>query len=316
MRRSRNTLATAVLAAGLAACASPGSAADRGAPVALQAGRLEHGGRQRTYALYVPPGAGPFPLVVALHGRLGDGEGQDRLSGLAALAARERFIAVFPDGYRRSWNDARHVGPAAAAGIDDAGFLSALVDELVAHRGADPARVYAVGMSNGAMMALTLACGGSAKLAGVVAVAGLWPAGVPCAPAHPVSVAVVAGDADPLVPYRGGAVARGQGTVLSAAETLEALRRAEGCRTPEPARALPDADPGDGTTTAVAGWTGCAGGAEVRLYTVHGGGHAWPGGLAYLGERWIGRTARDFSASEEAWRFLSPRRLPAVAVAP
>ena len=290
--------------AGMAACASTARAV---APP-LEVGRIEHGGRQRTYAYYAPAGEGPFPLVMALHGRLGDGKGQERLASLAEIAERERFIAVFPDGYRRSWNDARHVGPAAEAGIDDAGFLDALVDEFVAHHGAAPARVYAMGMSNGAMMALTLACGASAKFAGVVAVAGLLPDGFRCAPRRPLSVAVVAGDEDPVVPYRGGALGRGHGAVLSAADTLEVLRRTEGCPDRAPPRALPDADPGDGTTTELMGWTGCTGEVEVRLYAVHGGGHTWPGGLQYLPVRWVGRTARDFSASEEGWHFMSGRR--------
>jgi polyhydroxybutyrate depolymerase len=74
----------------------------------------------------------------------------------------------------------------------------------------------------------------------------------------------------------------------------------------EPERPLPDTDPDDGTITHVTGWTGCAGAAQIRLYSVTGGGHTWPGGWQYLGERWVGRTSRDFSASEEVWCFLAP----------
>jgi polyhydroxybutyrate depolymerase len=297
----------AIAALAMLACAgSARGQQPRTAP--LGQGTLEFGGRRRSFVFYAPQGEGPFPLLVALHGRFGDGRGQDRLSGLSSVAAREGFIAVFPDGYRRSWSDARGEGPAAAAGVDDVGFLSALIDEFIAHHRADPGRVYAAGMSNGAMMALTLACRIPGKLAGVAAVAGLLPAREVCAPPLPVSVVVFAGDEDPVVPYRGGKVGRGGSRVFSARETLEELRRADGCVAPEPERVLKDAEPADGTRTLVTGWTACAGGAEVRLYTVEGGGHTWPGGWQYLGERIIGKTARDFSASEELWRLLAQHR--------
>ncbi|HRZ82059.1 MAG TPA: hypothetical protein P5069_06320, partial [Candidatus Hydrogenedentes bacterium] len=57
-----------------------------------------------------------------------------------------------------------------------------------------------------------------------------------------------------------------------------------------------------GTTTRRVAYTGCA--AEVELYIVEGGGHTWPGGGPDY-PRWIvGRTARDFSASETIWAFF------------
>jgi polyhydroxybutyrate depolymerase len=50
---------------------------------------------------------------------------------------------------------------------------------------------------------------------------------------------------------------------------------------------------------------GCAGGVSVALYTVAGGGHAWPGGEHPLPGRIVGRTSRDFDASEVIWRFFA-----------
>ena len=49
--------------------------------------------------------------------------------------------------------------------------------------------------------------------------------------------------------------------------------------------------------------------AEVRLYTVLHGGHTWPGGWQYLSERLVGKTSRDWSASEAIWAFLKDKRL-------
>jgi polyhydroxybutyrate depolymerase len=59
----------------------------------------------------------------------------------------------------------------------------------------------------------------------------------------------------------------------------------------------------DGTTTRVEVWSGCEGGAEVRLMSVEGGGHAFPSGDAGRA-RIVGEPTSDFG-SEVLWEFLS-----------
>jgi len=56
-------------------------------------------GIERTYSVYEPEAAegGALPVVVALHGRPGSGEGMARMSGLSAVAEAEGFIAIYPD---------------------------------------------------------------------------------------------------------------------------------------------------------------------------------------------------------------------------
>ena|SRR5437016_324043 len=49
------------------------------------------------------------------------------------------FIIVYPEGLNRGWNDGRPIKDRTS---DDVGFLSALVDELVAKYNADAKRVY------------------------------------------------------------------------------------------------------------------------------------------------------------------------------
>lgn len=44
---------------------------------------------------------------------------------------------------------------------------------------------------------------------------------------------------------------------------------------------------------------------------VHGGGHTWPGGDQYVGERLVGGVTRDFSASRAVLDFLLRFELPA-----
>ncbi|KPK80402.1 MAG: hypothetical protein AMS25_09170 [Gemmatimonas sp. SM23_52] len=52
----------------------------------------------------------------------------------------------------------------------------------------------------------------------------------------------------------------------------------------------------------------CAGGAEVKLYGVEGGGHTWPGGPGPLSPR-VGYLSRDISASAEIVEFFSRHSL-------
>lgn len=143
-----------LLAIVLVACGGSPPAGTQGVP-ALESGTLPFRGRTRTYLLARPVASGPQPLVIAFHGRLGDGEGMDRLSRLAVVAAREGSIGVFPDGTRRSWADARGVTPASKQRIDDVGFPAALINYFVAHRGADSHRIYMVGLAPGADLPVT-----------------------------------------------------------------------------------------------------------------------------------------------------------------
>ena len=53
-------------------------------------------------------------------------------------------------------------------------------------------------------------------------------------------------------------------------------------------------------------YTGCEEGGEVLLYSVNGGGHAWPGGWPIPG---VGRTSNDIDATEEFWRFFQKFQL-------
>jgi polyhydroxybutyrate depolymerase len=168
-------------------------------------------------------------------------------------------------------------------------------------------------MSNGGFMTSTVACRMSDKVAAVAVVAATLPAGLEaeCGPSRPVPAMIVMGDRDPLVPYGGGEIGRlgARGRALSAADTARFWAKVDGCSAPPATTALPDTDPGDGTRTTLLRFAPCQSGAEVDLFTVEGGGHAWPGGLAYLGEWIIGKTSRDWDASEEIWRFFAPRRL-------
>jgi polyhydroxybutyrate depolymerase len=272
-------------------------------------------GLQRTYDVHV--GAGydankPTPLLIVLHGGGGNGQGMIKLTGFNAVADENNFIVVYPDGFEKHWNDGRAVQSYSAQtqNIDDVGFISALIDHLSGEYNIDAKRVYATGISNGAFMSNRLGCELSNKIAAIAPVAGNMPANIApvCAPTRPISALIINGTEDPLVPWSGGYAHFGQvklGEILSVEETVKIWVDNDKCPSSPIVAQLPDKDPSDGTTVSTETYKGCADGAEVVLYKVEGGGHTWPGGLQYLPRLIIGRTSRDFNASEVIWQFFS-----------
>jgi polyhydroxybutyrate depolymerase len=272
----------------------------------LQHRSLTSGGHARTFLLYAPQDASPLPLVIALHGRLGDGAGEEKLSHFSRVAEREHFVLALPDGYSRSWNDSRDVTPASKEKYDDVAYLSDLIDALVKENLVDPTRVYVTGMSNGGFMAETFACNAGDRVAAIAMVGALLPDTLTsCHPAHPMPTMIIIGDHDPLVPYAGGEMGKGgeRGNVKSADDTAKFWADANGCTTRKD-DSLPDTDPDDDTHTLLTQFLSCRDASEVSLLRVIGGGHTWPGGYQYLGKWLIGRTSHDFDASERIWAFF------------
>jgi polyhydroxybutyrate depolymerase len=286
--------------------AQPGPIAPQSAP-AEQSRTLRVGGAERSYLLYVPTGyqsSRPAPLVLVFHGAGGRPKQMARHTGFTAVAEREGFIVVYPAGLRRRWNDGRGMVQS-----DDVGFVRALLDSLEHELGIDPKRIYATGISNGAMFSYRLACDLPGVLAGIAPVAGAMPTAlVPtCSPGSPVALAAFQGTADPLVPYGGGGVAVRRGRVLSATESVEHWAETDGCTgaptvTMEPDRVT------DGTRVRLSSWTGCREGHDVALYTIEGGGHTWPGDRA--SGRMLGRATRDLDATTTIWSFFSAHPKP------
>jgi polyhydroxybutyrate depolymerase len=273
------------------------------APRAEARRTLRVSGQERSYLLYVPSGyrsVQPAPLVLVFHGSGGRGRDMATHTGFSRLAEHEGFVAVYPDGLGRRWNDGRGF----AATHADVAFVRALLDTLQRELSLDPRRIYATGISNGAMFSYRLACDLPGVFAAIGPVAGALPAQLEagCAHTSPVSVVVFQGTADPLVPYSGGGVAGRRGSVLGAERSIAFWGEVDGCAS-QPATTLePDRVP-DGTRVRRIEFTGCREGRSVVLYAIEGGGHTWPGGPA--AGRIVGRVTRELNATEVIWSFFA-----------
>lgn len=226
---------------------------------------------------------GPNPTLIVLHGTVVSVARLIRSGGFAEAAAIYGFSVVFPEGKQQPWNDASGGGHAKN---DDIGFLNALAHRLVDAKIADPARLYLAGISNGGMLAFAMICRPQAMFAGVAAIIANMPADLShsCAPPKPLTVVLMNGTADPIMPFAGGHVGffRRRGNVLSATMTAEIFAKAEGCGAAAPQVRLPKRDAGERTHVTLKIWSGCAPRASVRLYEVEGGGHQIPGGPTFL----------------------------------
>ncbi|MGZ7022392.1 MAG: alpha/beta hydrolase family esterase, partial [Ilumatobacteraceae bacterium] len=117
------------------------------------------GGLERSYRLHKPAGLpASAPLVVVLHGGFGSGEQAERAYGWDELAESAKFVVAYPDGIARAWNVHGCCGRPSRDGIDDVGFITAMVGDVSRGIGIDQPRIYATGISNGGMMSYTLAC--------------------------------------------------------------------------------------------------------------------------------------------------------------
>lgn len=269
-------------------------------------------GVERRYLVFIPPRAvsatpvNPLPVILAFHWTLGSAAGMSGLTGFNEIAAREGFIVAYPEAVGGIWNDLR---PGANPDIDDIAFTRAILDDLRSAYPIDSQRIYATGLSAGGHMCALLAFRMSDQIAAIAPVAALL--AEPLAelasvlPPEPTPVLTIAGTHDPIEPYGGGRVLN-RGTTLSADDTVAFWVGANGASPIPHEFNLPDLDPNDGTLTYGREYPSppVGFGAAVKLLTVQGGGHTWPGGPQYLPAGLVGGVSSDFSASEEIWAFF------------
>ncbi|MGH9035595.1 MAG: alpha/beta hydrolase family esterase [Acidimicrobiia bacterium] len=262
----------------------------------------------RPYGLKVPEGydAGrPVPLVVLLHGYSSNGSAQNSYFRLSAQADRGGFLLAYPNGTRdlmgnRFWNATDACCDFYARGVDDVGYLDAVIDEISRRYAVDPARVFLVGHSNGAFMAHRYACDRAGRVAAIVALAGMqWQDPGRCGASSPVSVLHVHGRNDETIHYEGGSTPKG--AYPGAVDTTGTWAAKNGCSgsLTSSGRRLDLDSSVSGDETTVDRYQGCPG-VDIELWTIEGGGHV----PAFNG-RW----------AEAIWEFMAahPRAGPPAA---
>jgi polyhydroxybutyrate depolymerase len=292
-----------------AACATPRTEVPyRDGP---RTGELAFMNTTRTFRVHLPRSydpASPTPLVLMFHGGGGGGlQFEQASSRMDPVADREGFVAVYPDGtgVLKTWNGGGCCGYALENGVDDVGFVGALLDHLEASLCIDRRRIFASGMSNGAILTHRLACELSQRIAAIAPVAGSDNTAA-CSPRRPVPILEIHGTADGHVPWQGGeGCGPAKVSFTSVPRTVERWRTRNACSGSATQTYFRQ---GDGHCEAT---RGCA--ADVILCAIEGGGHNWPGGEPPAGLVECpdnGFQSSTFAASEVVWAFFAKQSLP------
>lgn len=280
------------LAIALGGCASSSDALAEFAGD-IQEVSIPHDGLERSY--YLVDGGQPgreAPVVIALHGAdtrsVADFFAE---TGWHEKAVEEGIVVVLPEGTasgrRLQWNALACCGAPAADGVDDVGFVLAVVDDLIRNRAVDPNRIYLTGKSNGAMLTnLVISLHGDRFAAAAGVVGTVFDGAGPVT--HPTPILLINMQDDPLIPHdpdaEPGFIARRflGDTMLGAVRSAEHWAVQNGA-SEEPER------------SAVAGgyqarYLASGPGEEVLFVSLSEGGHIWPSG--------------EYNATDEIWAFF------------
>ena len=223
-----------------------------------------------------------WPLIVLLHGYGANGVGQDLYFGLSHEQDRLGFLIAFPDGTldstgKQFWNATDVCCDFEKKGIDDVGYIDAIIDDMADRYRVDRRQVFLVGHSNGGFMSHRYACDRADRIAAIVSLAGdnYKDAATRCKPTSPVAVRQVHGDMDTAVPYPGGTDPNTGWSLPSALQSVGFWAGIDGCSmTTDTSAPDLDLDQGlPGADTGVTRFPACKSGTAAELWTIRGGSH-------------------------------------------
>jgi polyhydroxybutyrate depolymerase len=282
-----------------------------GQPEPLGAGDHQHtitvDNLKRTHWIHVPPKYDPkkpTPVVLALHGATMIAKAMEGGTGLSKAADANNFIVVYPNGtgFLQTWNAG--LFPGDFNKVDDVKYLGKVLDDVEAAFNVDKKRVYATGLSNGAMMCYRLAAEMSGRIVCIAPVGGTM-AIEKYEPKRPVPAMHFHGTKDPLVPFDGPAKETPKFLRFRGVDdTVTACAKANGCA--EKATEI-EVDLKDEKLKVMRKeYAGGKAKAEVVLYTIENGGHTWPGAIS---PAFFGASTKNFSANDAMWEFFKKHAL-------
>ena len=243
----------------------------------------------REYVITVPASADTaLPVVFNFHGSGGCADEYKMAeSDLSDLANAQQFILVYPQGVEDAegfpeWRPTQD--SSSSIQDNDFAFVEQIIDDIAAQHSINPEQLYAVGLSNGGMMAYGLACRRSNLFAAIGVMAGVMLTDS-CTEPQPTSVIHFHGSADTIVPLEGN---QDFPSVASGIDYWVAQNNAVG-----PARTELN---NGGVLREV--YAEGAEGSSVTLYSIQNGQHVW-----------FDNPIDGQSPKQILWDFLSQHRL-------
>ncbi len=298
----------------------PGDGSDS---LKMTARKMQHDGRERVFYVYLPPSydsSRKYPVLFLFHGGGGSANKMVNFTGFDKLAKEVGLIIVCPDGVERHWNDGRSDSGhrAQKEQVDDVGFVKNILDTLEKELSVDKQRVFASGISNGAIMSYRLALELPDRFAAIGTVVGALPEPLLHRDwsGRAVPAIIINGTSDPLVPFAGGDVhfyRKKLGRVVSVPDTVSFWAKRNGCNEKPRVSDLPLSGTKSGLSVKKTVYANCCDGADIEFYAVEGGGHTWPRDsllAQYLPVAVIGKACRDMDSTQLIWDFFTRHPLP------
>ena len=242
-------------------------------------------GHYRTFHFNKPTAEGKrSSLLFLMHGSGGTGiQIMKEARKLEAVATKEQLLIVYPDGYKKFWNECRKSSNAQAntENINENAFFQDMISYFIKDYGIDEKKVFAAGFSGGGHMAYKLALTMPEKIRAIAAIVANQPdsAWSDCSEAKlPVPVLIINGTLDATNPYEGGEMFVNNasfGVVRSTENTFRYWAGLAGYKGKPVKMILPDTDPAD--KKIIESYTfKSKNKPEVTLLKVIGGKHDYP----------------------------------------
>lgn len=244
---------------------------------------------------FIKPVKEKATLIFVLHGSGGNGlQIRGGAKKLEDLASNENILMVYPDGYKKFWNECRKTANSAAnlENINENAFFGGMLDYFNQKFQINRKQVFAVGTSGGGHMAYKLALTMPEKFKAITAIIANLPDtnNIDCAEKRmALPVMIINGTADMTNPYEGGEVKLSNninlGYVRSTARTFQYWSFLAGYKGEPKKELLPDNDPADGKTIERYTFKKKRK-PEVTLLKVIGGKHDYPNDINVYLEAW------------------------------
>lgn len=250
---------------------------------------------KRTYSLNVPQSydeSRQYSLMFVFHGAGGTGEGIRQIAQFDSYSGWKDIIICYPNALVENWEEGCKCNKPYRLGIDDVGFVSYLIDKISAEYNIDTTKIYGVGFSQGGLFAMNLACKMSDKFAGIATVASPMsePLYYECVPTENVSVLMIHGTNDNVLPYYGSE--QGGFSLISTPQAAKFWGLQNGCNsTPIETEVIKPTTSGVGVNKIE--YVNCESDIKVTLFEIVNGGHYW-------------FTSNEFMATNEIINFFYP----------
>jgi polyhydroxybutyrate depolymerase len=251
-------------------------------------------GNYRSFQFNKPQVKNGSSLVFVLHGSGGSAQDlMERTDNFIKKTSGEDVLLVYPNGYKRYWNECRKMASSLAnkENINEEKFFGEMINYFRKEYKIDSKKVFAVGTSGGGHMCYKLAITMPEKFKAVVAIIANLPAkeNMDCYDAKvPISVMIANGTADPTNPYEGGMMQGGNfimGTVRSTDNSFRYWSNLAGYQGDPIKETLPDNDPADGKI--IERYTfDSKGKPQVVLLKIIGGKHDYPNDIDIHVQAW------------------------------